>query len=71
MCSRRGLHARDQIARLGSVHLPGERVTDTRENESPLPVYDPKVEAREWGVEPRDRWLGRWTPSAMRPISRA
>ncbi|PKI48383.1 hypothetical protein CRG98_031236 [Punica granatum] len=29
---------------LGRVHLPGGCMTDTREKESPLPVYDPKVE---------------------------
>ncbi|PKI57544.1 hypothetical protein CRG98_022015 [Punica granatum] len=34
--------ARLNATRLGSVHLPG----DTREKESPLPVYDPKVEGR-------------------------
>ncbi|PKI60931.1 hypothetical protein CRG98_018677 [Punica granatum] len=44
MCSRRGPHARDRIARLGIVHLPWGCVTDMRENESPLPVYDLKVQ---------------------------
>ncbi|PKI61220.1 hypothetical protein CRG98_018368 [Punica granatum] len=34
--------ARLIATRLGSVHLPG----DAREKESPLPVYDPKVEGR-------------------------
>ncbi|PKI75200.1 hypothetical protein CRG98_004424 [Punica granatum] len=46
MCSSRGPHARDQIARLGSVHLLEGRVTDTREKELPLPIYDLKVEGR-------------------------
>ncbi|PKI77699.1 hypothetical protein CRG98_001929 [Punica granatum] len=46
MCSRRGLYACDRIARLGSFHFPRERVTDKREKESPLPVYDRKVEGR-------------------------
>ncbi|PKI48638.1 hypothetical protein CRG98_030966 [Punica granatum] len=46
MCSRLGPHARDRIARLESFHLPGGHVTDTRVKESPLPVYDPKVEGR-------------------------
>ncbi|PKI49735.1 hypothetical protein CRG98_029883 [Punica granatum] len=44
MCSRWGPYALDQIARLGSIHLLGGYVTDTSENESPLLVYDPKVE---------------------------
>ncbi|PKI60169.1 hypothetical protein CRG98_019439 [Punica granatum] len=39
-------HACTQIARLGSAHLPEGRATDTRENESPIPVYDPEVEGR-------------------------
>ncbi|PKI41864.1 hypothetical protein CRG98_037734 [Punica granatum] len=43
-----GLHARDRIAQLACVHLPGERVTNTREKASPLPVYNPKVEG--WRV---------------------
>ncbi|PKI66957.1 hypothetical protein CRG98_012622 [Punica granatum] len=38
-----GPHARDLIARLRSVHLLGGFVTDTRENESPQPVYDWKI----------------------------
>ncbi|PKI61218.1 hypothetical protein CRG98_018366 [Punica granatum] len=41
-----GPHALDRIARLGSVHLPRGCVTDTCENESPLPVYNPQVEGR-------------------------
>ncbi|OWM89168.1 hypothetical protein CDL15_Pgr023666 [Punica granatum] len=40
--SRRGTHAHAYATRLGSVHLPG----DAREKESPLTVYDPKVEGR-------------------------
>ncbi|PKI55776.1 hypothetical protein CRG98_023830 [Punica granatum] len=35
------------IARLGSVHLPEEHVTDTREKESPLPVTIRKSRANE------------------------
>ncbi|PKI57539.1 hypothetical protein CRG98_022010 [Punica granatum] len=34
--------ARLNATRLGSVHLPG----DAREKESPLPVYDPKIEGQ-------------------------
>ncbi|PKI37577.1 hypothetical protein CRG98_042032 [Punica granatum] len=45
MCSRQGPHAHDRIARLGGVHLPRGCGTDIGENESPLPVYGPKVEA--------------------------
>ncbi|PKI63575.1 hypothetical protein CRG98_016019 [Punica granatum] len=32
--------------RLRSVHFPGGRATDAPEKESPLPVYNPKVEGR-------------------------
>ncbi|PKI70092.1 hypothetical protein CRG98_009555 [Punica granatum] len=46
MCSRLGPHALDRIALLGSVHLPGGCVSDMREKESPLPVYDLKVEGQ-------------------------
>ncbi|PKI65006.1 hypothetical protein CRG98_014591 [Punica granatum] len=42
MCSRRGPYACDRIEWLGSVHLPGGGVTDTREKKSQLPIDDPK-----------------------------
>ncbi|PKI49149.1 hypothetical protein CRG98_030495 [Punica granatum] len=44
--SHRDPHACALIARLVSIHLLGGRATDTREKESPLPVYDPKVRDR-------------------------
>ncbi|PKI34888.1 hypothetical protein CRG98_044734 [Punica granatum] len=41
--SCRGSHTCTLIVRLGSVHLPGECVTDKCEKEPPLPVYDSEV----------------------------
>ncbi|PKI68019.1 hypothetical protein CRG98_011615 [Punica granatum] len=43
--SHRGrIHALSHV--LGASTFPWGRVTDTHENESPLTVYDPKVEGR-------------------------
>ncbi|PKI53743.1 hypothetical protein CRG98_025873 [Punica granatum] len=44
-----GPHACALITRLGSVHHPRGRTTDTHEKESPLPVYD---------LEVKGQWIG-------------
>ncbi|PKI66300.1 hypothetical protein CRG98_013262 [Punica granatum] len=63
---RAGPHARDRIALLGSVHLPGGCVTDTREKESLLPDYDPKVESRTGKFEFRgSRYMRAYIPHAL------
>ncbi|PKI62625.1 hypothetical protein CRG98_016977 [Punica granatum] len=35
---------------------------DAHEKESPLPVYDPKVKGRDWGIGPVIDGYRRWTP---------
>ncbi|PKI70947.1 hypothetical protein CRG98_008680 [Punica granatum] len=44
--SRQSSHVYDQSHGLGVFTFPWGRVTDTRENESPLTVYNLKVEGR-------------------------
>ncbi|PKI58361.1 hypothetical protein CRG98_021236 [Punica granatum] len=66
MCSRQGMHARDRIARLGSVHFPGGCVTDTREKESPLPIYNSEVEGRTGKSEfGSSRYVRAYIPHAL------
>ncbi|PKI62815.1 hypothetical protein CRG98_016766 [Punica granatum] len=53
--SRQGPHACALIARLGSVHIPRERVMDTSEKESPLPIYNLEVEGRQYSTRAHRR----------------